>query len=294
MTKTATAKKTAKTAPASNRANPALAPDNPKKKPSTQDAADVAQPMPRHNEKAPSGSQPAAATKPRTQGDSRTAKTVPTPSVRAPSPSSCRSHSSSRRNRARDANPSRDDTAAMHPSPFKFLPRRQGHEASAAGRSTPRPRTPENQGSMSRACQAGPSRRDNYDHTPSFRDVETVQSSCRSSPGEGRRQSNKGKVWHVSPQQSQPARPAEQHGQSSRRRATPEPITAQVSQRARDQAQRVLHLMEAGTQSREQDASGGTFSISTAAMLKLLTDEFSNDDPEDGRYATRQRRQESE
>jgi len=93
---------------------------------------------------------------------------------------------------------------------------------------------------------------------------------------------------------SQLARPAEQHGKNSKRRATPEPITAQVSQWATDQAQHILQLFEAGTHSHEQDAGGGNFSISTAAILKLLTDEFSANDLEDGRYAPQQRMQGSE
>jgi hypothetical protein len=37
-----------------------------------------------------------------------------------------------------------------------------------------------------------------------------------------------------------------------------------------------------------------TFSISTEAMLKLLTDEFSKNNPEDGRYTPQQHRQDSE
>ena len=55
----------------------------------------------------------------------------------------------------------------------------------------------------------------------------------------GQQQSVKGKVQQVSLQRSQLARPAEQHGKSSKRRATPEPITAQVLQQATDQAQQV-------------------------------------------------------
>jgi hypothetical protein len=46
--------------------------------------------------------------------------------------------------------------------------------------------------------------------------------------------------------------------------------------------------------SREHTASGSMFTISPAAMLDLLANEFNNHDPEDGRYATPQRRQESE
>ena len=98
----------------------------------------------------------------------------------------------------------------------------------------------------------------------------------------------------MSPQRSQLARPAEQHGKNSKRRATPEPITAQVSQWATDQAQCILQLFEAGAHRYEQGAGGGTFSISTAAVLKLLTDEFSNNNPEDGRYTPQQRMQGSE
>jgi hypothetical protein len=98
----------------------------------------------------------------------------------------------------------------------------------------------------------------------------------------------------MSLQRSQLARPAEQHGKSNKRRATPEPITAQVLQRATDQAQQVLHLIEAGMHSCKQGAGSGTFSIGTEAMLKLLTDEFSNNNPEDGRYAPQQHMQDSE
>jgi len=61
-----------------------------------------------------------------------------------------------------------------------------------------------------------------------------------------------------------------------------------------EQARRVLQVIEAGAHSREHTASGSTFSISPAAMLELLANEFNNHDPEDGRYATPQRRQESE
>jgi len=61
-----------------------------------------------------------------------------------------------------------------------------------------------------------------------------------------------------------------------------------------EQARHVLQVIEAGAHSREHTASGSTFSISPAAMLELLANEFNNHDPEDGRYATPQRRQESE
>jgi hypothetical protein len=122
-----------------NRANPALAPDNPRPRMPTRSGTDMAQSTPRHTEKIPVGSTPAAATKPRTRGDSRTSRTVPPASTRAlssrtgaPSPSSRRSQSSSQRNRARDPNPLRSDLAATHPSPFDFLPCRTGNEVSAA------------------------------------------------------------------------------------------------------------------------------------------------------------------
>jgi hypothetical protein len=123
MTKTATSKKATKTAPTSNRANPALAPDNPRPRTPTRTGPDMVQLTPCHNEKTPSGSQPAAATKPRTRGDLRMSRTIPTASVRVPSPSSHYSKLSSRRNRARDPNLSRDDLTVTHLSPFEFMPR---------------------------------------------------------------------------------------------------------------------------------------------------------------------------
>jgi len=61
-----------------------------------------------------------------------------------------------------------------------------------------------------------------------------------------------------------------------------------------EQAQRILQVIEAGAHSREHTTSGSTFSISPAAMLELLANEFNNHDPEDGRYATPQRRHKSE
>jgi hypothetical protein len=67
-----------------------------------------------------------------------------------------------------------------------------------------------------------------------------------------------------------------------------------MSQRALEQAQRVLQVIEASAHSREHTASGSTFSISPAAMLDLLANEFNNHDPEDGRYAATQHRQEAE
>ena len=139
-----------------NRANPALAPDNPRPKTPTRSGTDVAQSTPRHTKKIPVGSTPAAATKPCTRGDSRTSKTVPPASTRAlssrtgaPSPSSHRLQLSSQRNRARDPNPLRSDSAATHPLPFDFLPHRTGNEASAAARAVQRPIGSGDQGGMS-------------------------------------------------------------------------------------------------------------------------------------------------
>jgi len=66
MTKTAIVKKATKTVPASNRANPALALDNPRSRTPTQSGTDVAQSTPCHTEKIPAGSTPAAAMKPHT------------------------------------------------------------------------------------------------------------------------------------------------------------------------------------------------------------------------------------
>jgi hypothetical protein len=101
-------------------------------------------------------------------------------------------------------------------------------------------------------------------------------------------------VWQVSPQRGQLAKPVEQLGKSSRKIATPEPATAQMSPRALEQAWHVLQVIEAGTHSHEHTASSSTFAISPATMLDLLANEFNNHDPEDGRYATPQCRQESE
>jgi len=67
-----------------------------------------------------------------------------------------------------------------------------------------------------------------------------------------------------------------------------------MSQQALEQAWCVLQVIEAGVHSREHTASGSTFSISPAAMLDLLANEFNNHDPEDGRYTTPQHRQEAE
>jgi len=191
MTKTAIAKKATKTAPASNCANPALVPDNPRPRTPTRSGPDVAQSTPHHTEKIPVGSTPATATKPRTRGDSRTSRTVPPAGARAlslrtgaPSPSSCRSQLSSQRNWARDPNPLRSDSAATHPSPFDFLPRRTGNEASAAAQPAQQPITPENQGGMSRARQTGSSRRDHRDHISTGRNDATALPSRISSPSE--------------------------------------------------------------------------------------------------------------
>jgi len=101
-------------------------------------------------------------------------------------------------------------------------------------------------------------------------------------------------VRQVSLQISQPAKLAEQLGKSSRKIATPEPATAQMSQRALEQAWHVLQVIEASAHSREHTTSSSTFSISPAAMLDLLANEFNNHDPEDGRYAATQHRQEAE
>jgi hypothetical protein len=156
------------------------------------------------------------------------------------------------------------------------------------------PITPENQGGTSRARQMGSSCCDHRDHISTGQNDNTALLSRRSSPSESRRPSDKGKAWQVSPQRSQLAKPAEQLGKSSRRIATPEPATAQMSQQALEQAWCVLQVIEAGAHSREHTASGNTFSISPAAMLDLLANEFNNHDPEDGRYTTPQCRQEAE
>jgi hypothetical protein len=301
MTKTALAKKATKTMPVSNRANPALAPDNPRPRTPMQSGPDVAQSTPCHTEKIPAGSTPAATTKPRTRGDSRTSRTVPPASIQAlssrtgaPSLSSRCSQSSSQRNRARDLNPLRSDLAATHQSPFDFLPRRTGNEASAAARPAQRPITPENQGGMSRARLTGSSRRDHRDHISTGRNDAMARPSRIPSLSESRRPSVKGKARQVLPQRSQPAKLVEQLGKSSRKIATPEPATAQMSPQALEQARCILQVIEAGAHSHKHTASGSTFSISPAAMLDLLANEFNHHDPEDGRYATHQCRQESE
>jgi hypothetical protein len=239
MTKTAIVKKATKTAPMSNRTNPALALDNPRPRMPMQSGTDVAQSMPCHTEKIPVGSTPTAAMKPRTRGDPRTSRTVPPASTQAmssrtgaPSPSSRHSQSSSQHNRARDPNPLRSDSAVTHPSPFDFLPCRTGNEASAAAQAAQRPIASGDQGGMSRARQMGSSRRDHRDHISTGRDNAAALPSHRSSPSASRQPSVKGKAQQVSPHRSQPAKPVEPLGKSSRTIATPEPTKAQMSPQA--------------------------------------------------------------
>jgi hypothetical protein len=178
-----------------------------------------------------------------------------------------------------------------HPLPFDFLPHRTGNEASAAAWAAQWPITPEDQGGMSRAHQMGSSCRDHRDHISTGRNDATALPLCRSSPSESRRPSVKGKAQQVSLQRSQPAKPVEPLGKSSRKIATPELAPAQMSQRALEQARRVLQVIEASAHSCEHTASGSTFSISPAAMLDLLANEFNDHDPEDGRYTATQHRQ---
>jgi hypothetical protein len=66
-----------------------------------------------------------------------------------------------------------------------------------------------------------------------------------------------------------------------------------MSPRALEQARCVLQVIEASAHSREHTASSSTFSISPTAMLDLLANEFNDHDPEDGRYAATQHRQEA-
>jgi hypothetical protein len=98
----------------------------------------------------------------------------------------------------------------------------------------------------------------------------------------------------MSPHRSQPAKPAEQLGKNSKRGMTPEPITAQALTCAIGQALHVQHILqhfEAGVFSRKPGAGGSSLAISTDNVLKILADEFSTNDPEDGRYAPQQRTQ---
>jgi len=67
-----------------------------------------------------------------------------------------------------------------------------------------------------------------------------------------------------------------------------------MSQRALEQARHVLQVIEASAHSCEHTASSSTFSISPAAMLDILANEFNDHNPEDGRYAATQCRQEAE
>jgi hypothetical protein len=67
-----------------------------------------------------------------------------------------------------------------------------------------------------------------------------------------------------------------------------------MSPRALEQARRILQVIEASAHGHEHTASGSTFSISPAAMLDLLANEFNDHNPEDGRYAATQCRQEAE
>jgi len=67
-----------------------------------------------------------------------------------------------------------------------------------------------------------------------------------------------------------------------------------MSPRALEQARRVLQVIETSAHSHKHTASGSTFSISPTAMLDLLANEFNDHDPEDGRYAATQHRQEAE
>jgi hypothetical protein len=147
---------------------------------------------------------------------------------------------------------------------------------------------------MSRARQTGSSCRDYRDHISTGQDDAVALPSCRLSPSESRRPSVKGKAQQVSLQSSRPGKLVEPLGKSSRTIATPEPAKAQMLPRALEQARHVLQVIEASTHSCKHTASGSTFSISPAAMLDLLANEFNHHDPEDGRYVATQRRQEAE
>jgi hypothetical protein len=98
----------------------------------------------------------------------------------------------------------------------------------------------------------------------------------------------------MSPHRSQPAKPAEQLG---KRGTTLEPITAQASTRAIGQARRIqciLQRFEAGAFSHQHGDGGRDLASSMDVVLKILADEFSANNPEDGRYAPHQRTQVSE
>ena len=165
---------------------------------------------------------------------------------------------------------------------------------SAAAQAAQQPIASGDQGGTSRARQTGSSRHDHWDHILTGRDNAAALPSRRSSPSESRRPSVKGKAQQVSLQSSQPGKPVEPLGKSSRTIVTPEPAKAQMLPRALEQARRVLQVIEASAHSHEHTASSSTFSISPAAMLHLLANEFNDHDPEDGRYAATQHRQEAE
>jgi hypothetical protein len=117
-----------------------------------------------------------------------------------------------------------------HPSPFDFLPCRTGNDALAAARAAQWPITPGDQGGTSQAFQMGSSRHDHQDHISTGRDDAAALPLRRSSPSESRQPSVKGKARQVSLQRSQPAKPVEPLGKSSRTIATPEPTKAQMLQ----------------------------------------------------------------
>jgi len=78
---------------------------------------------------------------------------------------------------------------------------------------------------------------------------------------------------------------------------TPEPITAQASTRAIGQAHHIQHILqhfEAGVFSRQHGDGSSSLASSTDIILKILADEFSANDLEDGRYTPQQCTQGSE
>jgi len=58
--------------------------------------------------------------------------------------------------------------------------------------------------------------------------------------------------------------------------------------------QRLLQHFEAGAFSREHGDGGSTLASNAEVILKVLADEFSTNDLEDGRYAPQQRTQDTE
>ena len=121
-----------------------------------------------------------------------------------------------------------------------------------------------------------------------------VKPSHGSSPSGGQRQSDKGKVRQMSPHRSQPAKLAEQLG---KRGTMPEPITAQASTQVIGQArciQCILQCFEAGAFSCQHGDGSRNLASSMDVVLKILADEFSANNPEDGRYAPQQCKQGSE